>query len=200
MVQPYFQDGWEGERGKARRKWKIKRWRECRVGRCRRKKVWSTWLPLPLISTNTSKVEGVWMVGTAWAQSVHIADACYTCVKWDQRHAPTIKSRRWEHTSESQLKANWKCACISGAVYISTPANLPDPTFRFFFFKGLVPRLQRQVQKSRVLNEAGVWQLRNQKQPGSTISCILRFALTIIHQWKSIEEQGRPENEGYRLQ
>ena len=31
------------------------------------------------------------------------------------------------------------CAFIPGAVYTSTPADVPDPPFRFF--KGLVPRL-----------------------------------------------------------
>ena len=47
-------------------------------------------------------------------------------------------------------------------------------------------RIGARVWKSRVLNEANGWKLREQKpvhQPGSPDSCIV---LTIIHKWKSI--------------
>ena len=39
-----------------------------------------------------------------------------------------------------QTKVNRKCTCIPGAVYTSTPADLPDPPFRFF--EGLDPTLK----------------------------------------------------------
>ena len=50
--------------------------------------------------------------------------------------AVSISNKR---TSECYSKDNRKCAFIPGAVYTSTPADVPDPPFRFF--EGLVPRL-----------------------------------------------------------
>ena len=32
----------------------------------------------------------------------------------------------------AKSKAKWKCTCIPGAVYTSTPAHLPDPPFQVF--------------------------------------------------------------------
>ena len=42
--------------------------------------------------------------------------------------------------AHQNAKASRKCAFILGAVYSSTPADVPDPPFQFF--EGLVPRLQ----------------------------------------------------------
>ena len=42
-----------------------------------------------------------------------------------------------------------------------------------------------------MLNKAAGWQLRKQKpvhQPGSPVSCILWFTVTVIHKWRCVEE------------
>ena len=36
------------------------------------------------------------------------------------------------NTSECFIKANWKYACIPGAVYTSSPSHIPDLLFNFF--------------------------------------------------------------------
>ena len=51
--------------------------------------------------------------------------------------------------------------------------------------------LKRRVWENWVLNKADGLQLRKQKpvhQPGSPVSCILWFAVTVIHKWRCIEE------------
>ena len=48
-------------------------------------------------------------------------------------------------------QANRKCACIPGAVYTFTPADLPDPPFRFFRGSGSETTITETIQSDQIM-------------------------------------------------
>ena len=70
-----------------------------------------------------------------------IFPACRLQLSKTKQNAKTVPVRLAFPINAHQNANQKPIGSVTGAVYTSTPANLPDPPFRFF--EGLVPRLGR---------------------------------------------------------